>query len=62
MEVDLTPDGKYAFVSNEYGVASGATTEGNIGVVQLTYDANSDVTSGPRCWGKSPPGAAPLRE
>jgi len=46
MEVDVTPDGKYAFVSNEYGVASGATSEGNVGVVQLVYDANGNVTTG----------------
>ncbi len=46
MEVDVTPDGKYAFVSNEYGVAPGATSEGNIGVVQLVYDANGNVTTG----------------
>jgi 6-phosphogluconolactonase (cycloisomerase 2 family) len=44
--VAVTPDGKYAFVSNEYGVASGATTEGNIGVVSLTYDSNGNVTGG----------------
>ena len=28
LEVAVTPDGKYAFVSNEYGVAAGAATEG----------------------------------
>ena len=44
-EVDVTPDGNYAFVSNEYGVASGAASEGNIGVVQLAYDANGNVTT-----------------
>ncbi len=42
----ITPDGKYAFVANEYGVASGATTEGNIGVVALQYDANGIVNGG----------------
>jgi DNA-binding beta-propeller fold protein YncE len=52
MEVDVTPDGKYAFVSNEYGVASGATTEGNIGVVQLVYDANGNVTTGTTLLGQ----------
>lgn len=46
LEVAVTPDGKYAFVSNEYGVVSGASTEGNIGVVALMYDANGNVTTG----------------
>jgi DNA-binding beta-propeller fold protein YncE len=44
--VAVTPDGKYAFVSNEYGVVPGTVTEGNIGVVALAYDANGNVTSG----------------
>jgi DNA-binding beta-propeller fold protein YncE len=44
--VAVTPDGKFAFVSNEYGVAPGATTEGNVGVVSLTYDANGNVNGG----------------
>jgi DNA-binding beta-propeller fold protein YncE len=44
--VAVTPDGKYAFVSNEYGVASGATTEGNVGVVSLTYDGSGNVNGG----------------
>jgi hypothetical protein len=44
--VVVTPDGKYAFVANEYGVAPGAATEGNIGVVALQYDANGNVTTG----------------
>ena len=52
LEVDVTPDGKYAFVSNEYGVASGASTEGNIGVVQLVYDANDNVTTGTMLLGQ----------
>jgi hypothetical protein len=45
-DVVVSPDGKYAFVANEYGVASGATAEGNIGVVALQYDANGIVTTG----------------
>jgi hypothetical protein len=44
--VAVTPDGKFAFVSNEYGVVSGTTTEGNIGVVALTYDGNGNVNGG----------------
>jgi hypothetical protein len=45
-DVVVSPDGKYAFVANEYGVASGATTEGNIGVVALQYDPTGIVTTG----------------
>jgi hypothetical protein len=41
--IAVTPDGKYAFVSNEYGVASGAVVEGNIGVVALQYDSSGNV-------------------
>lgn len=52
LAIAVTPDGKYAFVSNEYGVASGATTEGNIGVVQLVYDANGNVTTGTTLLGQ----------
>jgi DNA-binding beta-propeller fold protein YncE len=43
--IAVTPDGRYAFVSNEYGVASGAITEGNIGVVALRYDGSGNVSS-----------------
>lgn len=46
LDVDITPDGKFAFVSNEYGEVSGESGEGNVGVVALTYDANGDVVSG----------------
>lgn len=42
-DVAVTPDGKYAFVANEYGVASGAATQGNVGVVQLQYDASGSL-------------------
>jgi 6-phosphogluconolactonase (cycloisomerase 2 family) len=52
LDVVITPDGKYAFVSNEYGVASGATTQGNIGVVALQYDANGNVTTGTTLLGQ----------
>jgi hypothetical protein len=45
-DVVVTPDGKYAFVANEYGVAAGATTEGNVGVVALQDDANGIVMAG----------------
>jgi len=44
--VAVSSDGKYAFVSNEYGVAAGAKTEGNIGVVALAYDSNGNVNGG----------------
>ncbi|MFZ1938572.1 MAG: YncE family protein [Terracidiphilus sp.] len=52
LDVEVTPDGKYAFVSNEYGVVSGASSEGNIGVVQLVYDANGNVTTGSTLLGQ----------
>jgi hypothetical protein len=43
--IAVTPDGKYAFVSNEYGIASGAVTEGNIGVVAVQYDGSGNVSA-----------------
>ena len=52
LDVVITPDGKYAFVSDEYGIASGATTQGNIGVVALQYDANGNVTTGTTLLGQ----------
>ena len=45
-DIVVTPDGKYAFVANEYGVAAAASTEGNIGVIALQYDANGIITAG----------------
>ena len=45
-DVVVTPDGKYAFVANEYGLASGAATQGNLGVVALQYDAAGIVNGG----------------
>ncbi|HEV2646885.1 MAG TPA: hypothetical protein VGU46_11025 [Acidobacteriaceae bacterium] len=45
-DVVISPDGKYAFVANEYGVAPGATAKGNIGVVALQYDSSGIVSSG----------------
>jgi DNA-binding beta-propeller fold protein YncE len=51
-DVVVTPDGKYAFVANEYGVASGSTAQGNIGVVALQYDANGIVTTGTTLLGQ----------
>ena len=45
-DVTVTADGKFAFVANEYGVAAGATTSGNIGVVSLQYDTSGNVTGG----------------
>ncbi len=41
----ITPDGRYAFVANEYGVAPGASTDGNVGVVALRYDGNGNVST-----------------
>jgi hypothetical protein len=45
-DVVVTPDGKYAFVANEYGIAAGATAQGNIGVVALQYDPTGIVATG----------------
>ena len=45
-DVAVTPDGKFAFVANEYGVAAGAIPEGNVGVIALQYDGSGDVTAG----------------
>jgi hypothetical protein len=46
LDVQVTPDGKYAFISNEDGVAAGAITSGNIGVVALQLDGTGNVTTG----------------
>jgi hypothetical protein len=51
-DVVVSPDGKYAFVANEYGVAPGATAEGNIGVVALQYDSSGIVTTGTTLLGE----------
>ena len=48
-DVVMSPDGKYAFVANEYGVATGSTAEGNIGVVALQYDSTGLCRRG-RWW------------
>ena len=45
-DVVMSPDGKYAFVANEYGVAPGATAAGNVGVVALQYDSTGIVSTG----------------
>ena len=45
-DVAVTPDGKFAFVANEYGVAAGAIPEGNVGVIALQYDGNGNLTTG----------------
>lgn len=45
-EVAVTPDGKFAFISNEDGVTPGATSEGNVGVVAIQRDVNGNFTSG----------------
>ena len=44
-DVVVSPDGKYAFVANEYGVAAGSTAQGNIGVMALQYDLNGLVST-----------------
>jgi DNA-binding beta-propeller fold protein YncE len=52
LDVAVTPDGKFAFVSNEYGVVPGAITEGNIGVVAIQRDANGNFTTGTKLIGQ----------
>lgn len=52
INVAVTADGKYAFVANEYGVAGGATSPGNVGVVALAYDANGNISSGTKLIGQ----------
>lgn len=44
--VAATPDGKFAFVANESGMAPGAGTNGNIGVVAIQQDSGGNFTSG----------------
>ncbi|AMC35229.1 YncE family protein [Janthinobacterium sp. B9-8] len=34
-----TPDSKYIYTANEYGVAAGASTPGNVGVIEISKDA-----------------------
>jgi hypothetical protein len=46
LAVIVTPHKKFGFVSNEEGVAAGASTSGNIGVVALQFDASGNVTTG----------------
>jgi WD40-like Beta Propeller Repeat len=44
--VAVTPDGAFAFVANESGMAPGAGTNGNIGVVTIQRDNAGNFTSG----------------
>ena len=48
----ISLDGQYAFVANEYGVAVGATTPGNIGVVALAYDAAGNISTSSKLLGQ----------
>jgi len=52
LDVAVTPDGKFAFISNESGIAPGATSRGNIGVVALQRDASGAVTTGSTLLGQ----------
>lgn len=60
LAVDVTPDGTYAFVSNEYGVAPGAVTRGNIGVVKLELDSDGNVTAGSTLVGQMATGGSAI--
>lgn len=44
--VAATPDGMFAFVVNKSGMAPGAGTNGNIGVVAIQRDSGGNFTSG----------------
>lgn len=46
LDVAVTPDGSFAFVANEYGVAPGSATQGNIGVVAIQRDSGENITTG----------------
>ena len=48
----FTADGRYAFVGNEYGIAPGASFEGNVGVVALAYDGSGNVSTSSRLVGE----------
>jgi DNA-binding beta-propeller fold protein YncE len=54
--VAVTPDGKFAFVANEYGIAVGARTEGNIGVVAIERDFEGNLTGSAVLIGQIPTG------
>jgi hypothetical protein len=56
LNVAVTPDGNFAFVSNEYGKAPNATTSGNIGVVSIRRDVNGNFTTGTTLIGQIPTG------
>jgi hypothetical protein len=45
LAVAVTRDGNFAFMANEYGVAPGAVTSGNIGVVQIVRDGGGNFTT-----------------
>lgn len=45
LAVAVAPDGKFAFVSNESGLAPGAATNGNIGVVAIQRDSIGNFTT-----------------
>lgn len=52
LAVAATPDGKFAFVANESGVAPGAGTNGNIGVVAIQRDNVGNFTTGTTLMGQ----------
>ena len=54
--VAVTPDGKFAFVANEYGIAPGARTQGNIGVVAIERDFEGNFTGSTVLIGQIPTG------
>lgn len=63
LDVAITPDGRYAFVANEYGVvsrdASGQDVRGHVAIVALSYDAAGAVIGG-RVVGRIATGGAAI--
>jgi DNA-binding beta-propeller fold protein YncE len=50
IDLAITPDGRFAFVANEYGVAardsSGQDVRGNVGIIALSYDSAGALKGG----------------
>lgn len=51
-DVTVTADGRHAFTANEYGVAPGSSTPGNVGVVAIERAAGGGFAAGTRLLGR----------
>lgn len=60
LAVMATPDGKFAFVSNESGVAPGSLTNGNIGLVAIQRDSSGNFSSGTTLSGQIATGGSTI--